>query len=66
MELIHENLTKQIIETAFEVHETLGCGFLEAVYPEALEIEFKLRAISFESQKQLEIEYKGIVLIEEI
>lgn len=62
MKLIHENLTKQIIDAAFEVHKTLGCGFLEAVYQEAMEIEFKLCEIPFESQKQLGIEYKGIEL----
>ena len=40
----------------------LGCGFLEAVYQEALEIEFKLRGIPFESQKLLDLKYKGIKL----
>lgn len=62
MKLIYEQLTKQIIDAAFEVHKTLGCGFLEAIYQEALEIEFGLRKIPFESQKQLEINYKGIKL----
>tara|TARA_B100000315_G_C14317484_1_gene469219 strand:- start:283 stop:651 length:369 start_codon:yes stop_codon:yes gene_type:complete len=60
--LIYENLTKQIIDTAFEVHKTLGCGFLEAVYQEAMEIEFEIRKIPFESQKQLAIKYKGVEL----
>lgn len=58
MELIHGELTKQIRDATFEVHKTLGCGFLEAVYQEALEIEFKIREIFFESQKQLSIKYK--------
>ncbi|MGR3220192.1 MAG: GxxExxY protein [Candidatus Anammoxibacter sp.] len=62
MKLIHEELTRQIIDAAFEVHKTLGCGFLEAVYQEALEIEFDLRNIPFESQKQLGINYKGTKL----
>jgi len=29
--LVYENLTEKIIDAAFEVHKTLGCGFLEAV-----------------------------------
>ena len=44
---------------AIEVHRKLGPGFLEAVYQEALEIEFGLRGIPFESQKNLIIKYKG-------
>lgn len=62
MDLIYKDLTGDIIDAAFEVHKTLGCGFLEAVYQEALEIEFGFRKIPFESQKQLEIEYKGVTL----
>src|SRR4030067_38739 len=62
MDLIYKDLTGEVIAAAFEVHKTLGCGFLEAVYQEALEIEFGLSKIPFESQKQLEIEYKGVTL----
>ncbi len=62
MDLIYKDLTGEVIDAAFEVHKTLGFGFLETVYQEALEIEFDLRKIPFESQKQLEIEYKGVKL----
>ena len=62
MGLVYEDLTEKIIDAAFEVHKTLGCGFLEAVYQEAIEIEYGLRDIPFESQKQLEIKYKGVTL----
>ncbi len=42
-----------------EVHKELGCGFLEAVYQEALEREFIDKNIAFESQPVVTISYKG-------
>ena len=42
-----------------EVHTELGCGFLEAVYQEALEREFTSQQISFRPQPVVEIAYKG-------
>ncbi|MEI6234838.1 MAG: GxxExxY protein [Planctomycetota bacterium] len=43
---------------AMDVFNTLGRGFLEAVYQEALAIEFTSRGIPFEPQKELSIRYK--------
>jgi GxxExxY protein len=51
--------TYQIIGAAMEVHRELGCGFLEAVYQEALAIEFKMQGLPYEQQKLIEIMYKG-------
>ena len=45
-----------------EIHRELGMGFKEAVYKEALEIEFLDKAIPFERERCFEIEYKGKVL----
>ena len=42
-----------------EVHRTLGCGFVEPVYQEALAIEMTKRNIPFEREKELNINYKG-------
>lgn len=38
--LIHEDVTYSILGACFEVYREKGCGFLEAVYQECLEIEF--------------------------
>jgi GxxExxY protein len=43
----------------FEVHNVMGNGFLEAVYQECLEKEFRLRNIPFEAQNGLQLAYKG-------
>ncbi len=62
MNLIYEEETYKIIGAAMEVHSTLGNGFLEAVYQEALAIEFEKRGIPFKQETKLEITYKGQIL----
>jgi len=51
--------TYEIIGAAMEVHRELGCGFLEAVYQEALGREFTTKRIPFSEQPVLEISYKN-------
>ena len=40
----------------------MGSGFLETVYQECLEIEFKKNKIPHEAQKELELRYEGVIL----
>jgi GxxExxY protein len=54
--------TYAIIGAAMEVHATLGAGFLEAVYHEALAIEFQARAVPAQSQVEVPVYYKGRLL----
>jgi GxxExxY protein len=58
-ELLYKEEVYAIIGAAKEVHRTLGCGFLEAVYQEALEMELAEREIPFVAPQELEICYKG-------
>ena len=57
-DFLYKDLTRDIIGAAMEVHSILGCGFLESVYEESLAVEFGLRGIQFERQKQLNVFYK--------
>ncbi|MDO8744491.1 MAG: GxxExxY protein [Candidatus Brocadiaceae bacterium] len=47
---------------AIEVHRTLGPGLLESAYEECLCKELTLQKISFERQRPLPLEYKGVKL----
>ena len=60
--LYEEPLTGQIIGAAIEVHKQLGPGLLESTYQACLCRELELRGISFECQKPLPLEYKGVRL----
>jgi GxxExxY protein len=61
-ELLYRDEVYAIVGAAMEVHNQLGAGFAEAVYQQALEIEFGLRGISFERQVRLKVFYKGVEL----
>ena len=54
-----DDQTYQIIGAALEVHKELGCGFLEPVYQEALELELSDRKIPFRAQAEIPVFYKG-------
>ena len=58
-DLIYKEETYEIVGAAMDVYYTMGVGFLEPVYQEALAIEFTRRGIPFEREKQLELFYKG-------
>jgi len=61
-ELIFKNEVYGIIGAAMDVYNTLGDGFLEPVYQEALEIEFGKRKIPLVPQREISICYKDVNL----
>jgi GxxExxY protein len=56
------DLTSQIIGAAIEVHRALGPGLLESAYAVCLRRELVLRAVNFEKELALPLEYKGVKL----
>ena len=60
--LFQEKLTGEIIGAAIDVHRQLGPGLLESSYQACLARELELRGVSFEYEKPLPLEYKGVRL----
>lgn len=54
-----KELTEKIIGAAFEVHNTLGVGFLEKVYQYALVKELRLQGLQAEPEVKIPVYYKG-------
>jgi GxxExxY protein len=60
--LIFKEESFQIIGICLNVHNILGGGFLEIVYKDAIEYEFRKNGIKYEREKQFDIAYKDIIL----
>ncbi len=60
--LVYPEESYTIIGKCMEVHNNLGAGFLEIVYKDALEYEFRKANIPYEREKQYKVNYKGIIL----
>jgi GxxExxY protein len=54
--------TDIIIRTGIEIHKTLGAGFLEIVYKDAFEYEYRQQNILYEREKEYIIQYKKAIL----
>jgi len=58
-DIIYKDECYRIMGACFEVYKEKGCGFLEAVYQECLEIECEMQGILFVPKKPLTLTYKG-------
>ncbi len=61
-DLIYKEEAYKIIGICMEVHNNLGPGFLEIVYKDALEYEFRKANVPFEREKMYEVKYKDVIL----
>ncbi|MBC5842256.1 MAG: GxxExxY protein [Flavobacteriaceae bacterium] len=61
-EYLYADETYTIIGILFEVHKTLGKGFSEIVYKDALEFEFGINNIPYEREKEYSVNYKNTIL----
>lgn len=57
--LVYSKESYAIIGTCFNVYKEMGCGFLESVYQECLEIELENQGIPFRAQQELTLTYQG-------
>jgi GxxExxY protein len=60
MQQPHDLLAKHIIGLGIKVHSTLGCGFAETVYRNALAIELRNAGVAFEIHPTISVTYEGI------
>jgi GxxExxY protein len=63
-DLIYKDESYKIIGACFEVYKQRGVGFTEPVYQECLQIEFDIQQIPFVAQPELQLEYKGRLMVQ--
>ena len=61
-DIIYKDESYKIVGAAFEVYREKGCGFLEPVYQECMEIELRLQGVPYVTKKPIGLEYKGCPL----
>lgn len=57
-QLLYEDLTGDILDSAFAAHNTLGCGLLEKVYENSLAWDLELKSKKVEQQKEFRVIYR--------
>ena len=57
-----EDLAREVVDSAFKVHQALGPGLLESVYQACLCIEFGKRGIAHETERPIPVIYEGVRL----
>ena len=58
----HEDITGGILKCAFEVQNTLGCGFLEKIYENALVVALKNAGMHVDQQMPLRVHFKEVLV----
>ena len=60
--MLHAEITEKILEACFEVINDLGAGFLESVYEKALVVALRQKGLKVESQVELEVKFRGVIV----
>lgn len=60
--MLHENITSKIIDSFYKIYNTLGYGFLEKVYENALKYELMKHNLKVEQQKNIKVFYDQVVV----
>ena len=60
--LLHKELSNKIIKCFYIVYNTLGFGFLEKVYENALMIELLTNGLKAEKQKRIKVYYENQIV----
>jgi GxxExxY protein len=60
--MLHEDITSKVIAAFYTVYNTLGYGFLEKVYENALILELKKRGLKVLHQVPIQVRYEGHVI----
>lgn len=55
-----EHAMSETIGCAITVHRALGPGYLESIYQKAMRVEFDARGISYETEKSIVVNYRGV------
>jgi len=58
-DLVYKEESYRIMGACFEVYKEKGCGFLEPVYQECMEIELAIQGIAFVPKRSLALSYKS-------
>jgi len=58
MEIVYKDESYRIMGACFEVYKEMGCGFVDPVYQECLELELAIQGLPFRSQATLGLRYK--------
>jgi len=62
MPLVHRELTSKIISCFYKVYNTLGYGFLERVYENAMRVELERQGLAVAAQVPIKVHYEGVVV----
>ena len=59
LELLHGELTGEIIGAFYAVNNALGHGFAELVYHHAMRVELRARGLAFDTERAVSVQYRG-------